>query len=78
LLLCLVGSLHPRFYSIFIPALFVNVLKPGTPASDAESGDLKKLQIEVLQPDAAAHAVYGCELHRQEQLYAAVYGTRSM
>jgi len=34
------------------------------------------LQLEVLEPDAEAHAVYSIALHRQQELYAAVFGPR--
>jgi hypothetical protein len=49
------------------------------PALSHDTGDdLRKLQIEVLQPDAAAHALYAAALLRQEELYSAVYGERRM
>ena len=37
-----------------------------------EDVDPCTLQLEIIEPDAAAHAVYSIELQRQQLLYAAV------
>jgi gluconokinase len=48
----------------------------GLSPSVSTSDDPRTLQIEVLQPDAASHALYASALLRQEELYSAIYGER--
>jgi hypothetical protein len=60
----------------FVAARSAMTFFQGFSPSVSINDDPRKLQIEVLQPDAASHALYASALLRQEELYSAIYGER--